>query len=311
MDTYHTPVMVGEVTTSLRLRPGTITVDGTVGGGGHAEAILENTAPDGILIGIDADIDALVAAEKRLARFGKRAILVKGNFAEMETILAVKKIGKVDGILLDLGVSSHQLDTAERGFSFSQEAPLDMRMDKDRAASASDLVNTLPWQELARIIRDYGEERMAGRIARTIVKERTNSPIRTTTDLAGVVVRALPRDAEHQRIHPATRTFQALRIAVNDELASLRKALADGMERLKPGARFSVISFHSLEDRIVKNAFRDGEKGCTCPPDLPVCACGGKPKLKVVTRKPVTPGDAEISDNPRARSAKLRTAERI
>jgi len=311
MDTYHTPVMVGEVIASLRLWPGALTVDGTVGGGGHAEAILENTAPDGILIGIDADSDALGAAEKRLARFGKRAILVKGNFAEMETILATKEIGTVDGILLDLGVSSHQLDTADRGFSFSQDAPLDMRMDKGRAASASDLVNALPWQELARIIRDYGEERMAGRIARAIVKERTHSPIRTTTDLAGVVVRALPRDAEHQRIHPATRTFQALRIAVNDELASLRKALADGTERLKPGARFSVISFHSLEDRIVKNAFRNGEKGCTCPPDLPVCACGGKPKLKVVTRKPVTPGDAEISDNPRARSAKLRTAERI
>ena len=311
MDAFHTSVMVGEVIASLRCRPGTITVDGTVGGGGHAEAILENTAPDGILIGIDADADALRATEKRLARFGKRAILVKGNFAEMETILTEEKIGKVDGIHLDLGVSSHQFDTAERGFSFSQDAPLDMRMDKDRPRSASDLVNTLPWEELARIIRNYGEERMAGRIARAIVKERTRSPILSTTDLADVVVRALPRDAEHQRIHPATRTFQALRIAVNDELTSLRKALADGTERLKQGGRFSVISFHSLEDRIVKNAFRAGEKGCTCPPDLPVCACGGKPKLKVITRKPVTPGDAEISDNPRARSAKLRAAERI
>jgi 16S rRNA (cytosine1402-N4)-methyltransferase len=311
MDAYHTPVMVGEVITSLRLRPGTITVDGTVGGGGHAEAILENTAPDGILIGIDADSDALSAAEKRLARFGERIILVKGNFADMERILSEKKIGMVDGILLDLGVSSHQLDTADRGFSFSQDAPLDMRMDQTRAASAADLVNTLPWQELARIIRDYGEERMAGRIARAIAKERTHSPIRTTTDLAGVVVRAFPPEAERQRIHPATRTFQALRIAVNDELANLRKALTDGMERLKPGGRFSVISFHSLEDRIVKNAFRNGEKGCTCPPDLPVCACGGKPNLRVVTRKPVNPGDAEISGNPRARSAKLRTAEKI
>jgi 16S rRNA (cytosine1402-N4)-methyltransferase len=311
MDSYHTPVMVGEVIASLRLRPGTITVDGTVGGGGHAEAILENTAPDGILIGIDADSDALGAAEKRLARFGERTILVKGNFADMERILSEKKIGMVDGMLLDLGVSSHQLDTADRGFSFSQDAPLDMRMDQTRAASAADLVNTLPWQELARIIRDYGEERMAGRIARAIVKERTLSPIRTTTDLARVVVRAFPPDVERQRIHPATRTFQALRIAVNDELANLRKALTDGMERLKAGGRFSVISFHSLEDRIVKNAFRDGEKGCTCPPDLPVCACGGKPKLKVVTRKPVNPGDAEISGNPRARSAKLRTAEKI
>jgi 16S rRNA (cytosine1402-N4)-methyltransferase len=303
--------MVTEVIASLRCRAGTITVDGTVGGGGHAEAILENTAPDGILIGIDADVDALRATENRLARYGERAILMKGNFAEMETILAGKNIGNVDGILLDLGVSSHQFDTAERGFSFSQDAPLDMRMDKSRPGSASDLVNTLPWEELARIIRDYGEERMAGRIARAIVKERTHSPIRTTTDLAGVVVRAFPHDAERQRIHPATRTFQALRIAVNDELTNLRKALADGTERLKPGGRFSVISFHSLEDRIVKNAFRAGEKGCTCPPDLPVCACGGKPKLKVITRKPISPGDEEISGNPRARSAKLRTAERI
>ncbi len=311
MDTFHTPVMVGEVITALRCRAGTVTVDGTVGGGGHAEAILENTAPDGILIGIDADAEALGAAKKRLARFGKRAILTKGNFADMETMLAEKKIGKVDGILLDLGVSSHQLDAAERGFSFTQDAPLDMRMDRSRPTSASDLVNTLPWEELARIIRDYGEERMAGRIARAIAKERTHSPLRTTRDLAGVVLRASPPDAERQRIHPATRTFQALRIAVNDELSSLRKALADGMERLKPGGRFSVISFHSLEDRIVKNAFRAGEKGCLCPPDLPLCTCGKKPSLRVLTRKPIVPGDEEIRANPRSRSAKLRTAERI
>jgi 16S rRNA (cytosine1402-N4)-methyltransferase len=309
MDAFHTPVMVTEVIASLRCRAATVTVDGTVGGGGHAEAILENTAPDGILIGTDAD--ALRTAEKRLARFGKRTILVKGNFADMETILADRRIGKVDGILLDLGVSSHQLDTAERGFSFAMDAPLDMRMDASRPTSASDLVNTLPWEELARIIRDYGEERMAGRIARAIAKGRINSAIRTTTDLASVVLRALPPDAERQRIHPATRTFQALRIAVNDELTNLRKALADGAERLQSGGRFSVISFHSLEDRIVKNAFRAGEKGCTCPPDLPICACGGKPTMKVLTRKPVTPGDDEIGDNPRARSAKLRTAERI
>jgi 16S rRNA (cytosine1402-N4)-methyltransferase len=311
MDAFHKPVMVGEVIASLRCRAATVTLDGTVGGGGHAEAILEGTAPDGILIGIDVDTDALRTAEKRLARFGERALLVRGNFADMDTILKEKKIGKVDGILLDLGVSSHQLDTAERGFSFTMDAPLDMRMDRSRRDSAADLVNTLPWEELARIIRDYGEERMAGRIARAIAKGRINSPIRTTTDLAGVVLRALPPDAERRRIHPATRTFQALRIAVNDELTSLRKALADGVERLQPGGRFSVISFHSLEDRIVKNAFRAGEKGCTCPPDLPVCACGGKPTLKVLTRKPVTPCDDEIGDNPRARSAKLRTAERI
>jgi 16S rRNA (cytosine1402-N4)-methyltransferase len=203
------------------------------------------------------------------------------------------------------------LDTAERGFSFSLEAPLDMRMDRDDRRSAADLVNTLPWQELAGIIRDYGEERMAGRIARSIAKAREGSPIRTTADLAGVVLRAMPAEAARQKIHPATRTFQALRIAVNDELTRLEKAMAGGIRQLAPGGRFSVISFHSLEDRIVKNAFRNGAKGCICPPDLPVCACGRKPTLKVLTRKPVIPGDEEIRDNPRSRSAKLRTAERI
>lgn len=311
MEAFHRPVMVTEVIASLRLRAGATVMDGTVGGGGHAEAILAATAPDGILIGIDADDEALAEAHRRLARFGKRAVLVKGNFAELEGILTEQKIGAVDGILLDLGVSSNQLDSPERGFSFSQEAPLDMRMDRSRPQSAADLVSSLPWEELARIIKGFGEERMAGRIARAIVAERERSPIRTTTDLAGIVVRTLPPGAERQKIHPATRTFQALRIAVNDELTSLQRAIEDGTERLKPEGRFSIISFHSLEDRIVKNAFRAREKGCTCPPDLPVCGCNAKPKLRVITRKPVTPGDEELGSNPRARSAKLRTAERI
>lgn len=311
MDAFHKPVMVGEVIASLRCRPGTTTVDGTVGGGGHAEAILLSTAPDGLLIGIDADGDALREAEKRLAPFGKRKILVKGNFADMDAILAEKNIGKVDGIFFDLGVSSHQLDTAERGFSFSMDAPLDMRMDRSREISAYDLIHTLPGEDLERIIRDYGEERMARRIARSIVESRNHSPIRTTADLASLVVRVFPHKAGRQRIHPATRTFQALRIAVNDELDCLHRAVTDGTKRLKSGGRFSVISFHSLEDRIVKNAFRAGEKGCICPPDLPLCVCGLKPTLKVLTRKPDTPGEAEIHDNPRSRSAKLRTAERI
>ena len=311
MAVFHTPVMVREVITSLRCRAAAIYVDGTVGGGGHAEAILLSTAPDGLLIGIDADGDALEAAEKRLAPFGKRKILVKGNFADMEAILADRNIEKVDGILLDLGVSSHQLDTAERGFSFSTDAPLDMRMDRSQRISAYDLIHNLAGEELEKIIRDYGEERMARRIARSIVESRKHSPIRTTTDLTSLVVRAFPHKAGHQRIHPATRTFQALRIAVNDELTHLRRAVAGGTKQLRPGGRFSVISFHSLEDRIVKSAFRAGEKGCVCPPDLPVCTCGLKPTLKVLTRKPVTPGEAEMHDNPRSRSAKLRTAERI
>jgi len=311
MDVFHKPVLVGEVIASLQCRAGAVYVDGTLGGGGHAFEILRNSAPDGRLIGIDADGDALREAGKCLAPFGDRAILVKGNFADMETTLFGMNIEKVEGILLDLGVSSHQLDTAERGFSFTLDAPLDMRMDQVRGPSAYDLVHTLSGEELEELIRKFSEERMAGRIARAIVERRTLSPIRTTADLAGVVAGALPRTRGPARIHPATRTFQALRIAVNDELANLQQALVGGMDLLKPGGRFSVISFHSLEDRIVKNAFHAGEKGCICPPDLPVCACGRKPTMKVVTRKPVVAGEAEIRDNPRARSAKLRTAERI
>ena len=311
MEVFHKPVLVAEVIASLQCRTGVVYVDGTLGGGGHAFEILRNSAPDGRLIGIDADGDALREAEKRLASFGDRAILVKGNFADMETILSGMKIEKVEGILLDLGVSSHQLDTTERGFSFTLDAPLDMRMNRDRGPNAYDLVHTLSQERLERILRKFGEERMAGRIARAIVARRTLSPIRTTGDLAGVVTGALPRTRGPARIHPATRTFQALRIAVNDELAGLQRALTDGMKRLKPGGRFSVISFHSLEDRIVKNAFRTAEKGCICPSDLPVCACGRKPTMKILTRKPVIPDEAEIRDNPRARSAKLRTAERF
>jgi 16S rRNA (cytosine1402-N4)-methyltransferase len=311
MGVFHKPVLVAEAIDSLQCRAGAVYVDGTLGGGGHAREILEASAPDGRLIGIDTDGDALREAETRLAPFGDRKILVKGNFTDMETILSGMKIAKVEGILLDLGVSSHQLDTAERGFSFTLDAPLDMRMDRDGGQSADDLVHTLTEGELERVIREFGEERMARRIARAIVARRAVSPIRTTGELASVVTGAMPRARGPVRIHPATRTFQALRIAVNDELAGLQRALTDGMGLRKPGGRFCVISFHSLEDRMVKNTFRAAEKGCTCPPDLPVCACGRKPTMIVITRRPVVPGEAEINDNPRARSAKLRTAERI
>jgi 16S rRNA (cytosine1402-N4)-methyltransferase len=311
MEIFHKPVLAAEVIASFECRTGAVYLDGTLGGGGHAFEILANSAPDGRLIGIDADEDALREAKKRLAPFGDRAILVKGNFADMETILSGMNIKKVEGVLLDLGVSSHQLDTAERGFSFTLDAPLDMRMNRDRGPSAYDLVHSLSGEELEGILRKFGEERMAGRIARSIVARRTLSPIRTTSDLADVVAGAMPRARGRVRIHPATRTFQALRIAVNNELANLQQALTDGMALLKPGGRFSVISFHSLEDRIVKSAFHAAEKGCICPPDLPVCACGRKPTMKVLTRKPVISGAAEVRDNPRARSAKLRTAERI
>jgi 16S rRNA (cytosine1402-N4)-methyltransferase len=311
MEVFHKPVLVAEVIASLQCRAEAVYVDGTLGGGGHAFEILRNSAPDGRLIGIDTDGDALREAKKRLAPFGDRAILMKGNFADMETILSGMKIEKVEGILLDLGVSSHQLDTAERGFSFTQDAPLDMRMDRDRGPSAYDLIHSLSKEGLEGILRKFGEERMAGRIARAIVARRTLSPIRTTGELASVVAGAMPKTRGPARIHPATRTFQALRIAVNDELAGLQRALTDGMGRLKSGGRFSVISFHSLEDRIVKNTFRTAEKGCICPPDLPICACGRKPTMNVITQRPVVPGKDEIRDNPRARSAKLRTAERI
>lgn len=311
MEIFHKPVLVAESMAFLQCRTGAVYLDGTVGGGGHAFEILQNSAPNGRLIGIDTDGSALREAKRRLAPFGDRAILRKGNFATMKTILAGMNIGKLEGILLDLGVSSHQLDTAERGFSFTQDAPLDMRMDQEQGPSAYDLIHTLSRDELEKIIRTYGEERMAGRVARAVVERRILSPIRTTGDLAGIVVGALPKARGPARIHPATRTFQALRIAVNDEITSLRQALSDGMEHLNDGGRFCVISFHSLEDRIVKNAFQTEEKGCTCPPDFPLCVCGRKPTMKVLTRRPVVPGEAEVHANPRARSAKMRVAERI
>jgi 16S rRNA (cytosine1402-N4)-methyltransferase len=311
MEVFHKPVLVAEVLDSLQCRNGALYVDGTLGGGGHAFQILTASAPDGRLIGIDTDADALGEARKRLAPFGDRAILIQGNYADMGSTLSRLNIDKVDGILLDLGVSSHQLDTAERGFSFTLDGPLDMRMDRDRGPSAFDLLHTLSRDEIEAVLRNYGEERMAGRVARAIVERRSQAAIRTTGELASIVAGALPRPRGPVRIHPATRTFQAIRIAVNDELNGLRRGLAAATGRLKPGGRLSVIAFHSLEDRIVKEAFREGERGCTCPSDLPVCACGRKPTLKVVTRKAVAPGEAEIQANPRARSAKLRTAERI
>jgi len=229
----------------------------------------------------------------------------------MRQVLTDQKIMEADGILLDLGVSSHQLDTAERGFSFLQEAPLDMRMDSKSGRSAYDVVNGCTERELKEIIRQYGEEIMAGRIARAITAKRKDVPIRTTTHLAAIVAGALPRSARHKKIHPATRTFQALRIYVNNELSNLYRAIQTGADCLKPGGRFSIISFHSLEDGMVKNCFRSLEKGCICPSDMPFCTCGQSPRLKVVTRKPVSPSPKEIEGNPRSRSARLRTAERI
>lgn len=311
MSFYHTPVLVKEVVASLACRPGRLYVDGTVGGGGHARAILEEAGPDGKLIGIDRDDRALEEAARHLKSFGDRVTLVKGNFAGIGEIL--EGLGKdgVDGILLDLGVSSHQLDEAGRGFSFSLDAPLDMRMDQGFGQTAYDVVNTRSEEELALIFREFGEERMSGRIARAIVAKRKTAPVETTAELASVVASAMPPHMKGYRIHPATRTFQAIRIAVNQELASLRKGIDDGLKALRPGGRFSVISYHSLEDRIVKETFLREAKPCVCPPKLPVCICGKQAQIKVIGRKPIRPTEEEMALNPRSRSAKLRTAERM
>lgn len=311
MGFLHRPVMVPEVLASLKCHAGGVYLDATVGGGGHAYEILKSSSPNGLLIGIDADSDAIEEAKKRLAPFGDRVVLLKDNFTAMGTILKNAGIDKVDGILLDLGVSSYQLDNASRGFSFTLEAPLDMRMDRSQGPSAYDLIHALSREKLGKIIRDYGEEKMAGRIARTIVRQRAISSIRTTTELADIVAKAALKKGAASRIHPATRTFQALRIAVNDELGNLKRALDYSVDLLNIGGRFSVISFHSLEDRIVKNTFSEKEKGCICPPDVPFCVCGRKPTLKIITKRPIVPDKDEIKENPRARSAKLRTAERI
>lgn len=311
MCSFHIPVMQREVVESLRCRPGGIYVDGTVGGGGHAGEILRHTAPGGLVIGMDVDDDALRESEERLRPFGHRKILVKGNFADIDSILESLNIREVDGILLDLGVSAHQLKTARRGFSFFLNAALDMRMDQGRGLSAYDIINTFPEKELERIIKDFGEEIMARRIVKMISMRRKASPIKTTAELADVIVKALPSSLKTKKIHPATRTFQAIRIYVNNELLNLDDAINRGVDVLRKSGRFSIISFHSLEDRIVKDGFRSWEKGCICPPSLPVCACHRKAKLKILTRKPITPAASEIECNPQARSAKLRTAERI
>lgn len=310
-DIFHLPVMLDEAVAALRCRSGGIYIDGTAGGGGHAFKILEDSSPDGKLVAMDADEDAIKETSRRLKSFGERAMVVHENFSAMRAVLASLGINQVDGILLDLGVSSHQLDDAVRGFSFTLDAPLDMRMDISLGTSAYDLLNTLPREELETIIREYGEERMARRISTAITRRRTMSPIRTTKELAGIVAGAFTHERKHGRIHPATRTFQAIRIAVNDELNNLQKAMEEGIDILRTGGRFCVISFHSLEDRIVKQSFSESEKGCTCPPDLPVCVCGKKPGLKIITKKPLMPGETEIRENPRARSARLRVAERI
>lgn len=307
----HRPVLLTEVVDYLRPRPGKIYVDCTVGAGGHSEEILRLSSPDGKLIGIDRDNYALRLAEQRLKKFGARAKLFQENFIFLPSILKKEKIDFVEGIIFDLGFASFQVNEAERGFSFQKSGPLDMRMDRRQTLTAQDILQNWPPAELEKIIRTYGEEYQAKRIARAIVEFREKNVFETTQDLVSVILKAIPKNRQTTRIHPATKTFQALRIAVNDELNNLSKGLSAAMECLAVGGRLGVISFHSLEDRIVKKTFQLWDKGCICPPKIPVCQCGKKPLVKILTAKPVTASEQEKRINPRARSAKLRVAKKL
>lgn len=306
---HHVSVLLDECIEGLNIKPDGIYVDGTLGGAGHSYHIAEKLTT-GRLIGIDRDPVALKAAGERLSPFADRVTLVHSNFCRMGQVLQELGISSVDGILLDLGVSSPQLDDGSRGFSYMTDAPLDMRMDNGDALSADTVVNTWSYEELKRILYDYGEERYAPAIAAAIVRKREISPIRTTLELVDVIRSAMPPAALREKQHPAKRTFQAIRIAVNDELNSVSKAMDAAIPCLNPGGRLAVITFHSLEDRIVKNAMAAAAKGCICPPEFPVCVCGRKPQVTVLTRKPIVSGEEELERNPRARSAKLRICEK-
>ena len=305
----HKSVLLNECIEHLNIKPGGIYVDGTLGLGGHSREIAARL-DGGRLIAIDRDETAIERSRERLAPWKDRITLVHGNFRDLDAILDRLGIDRIDGVLLDLGVSSPQLDEGERGFSYMADAPLDMRMDRTERLSAREVVNTWSEEELTRILRDYGEERFAGRIARKIVAVRASRPVETTLELSDIIKSAMPAAALREKQHPAKRSFQAIRIAVNDELAAERDALLSAMDRLRPGGRLCVISFHSLEDRIAKTAIRERENGCTCPPDFPVCVCGFHQTMRTVCR-PITAGPEELKANPRARSARLRVAERI
>lgn len=312
MNFNHRPVLLNECIDSLNIKSDGVYLDGTLGGAGHSLEILKKL-DKGTLIGIDQDNDALEVSGQRLRQTQGNAglILIKGNFRNMAQLLRQHGIEGVDGILLDIGVSSHQLDEADRGFSYQQDASLDMRMDRTRELDAATIVNTYDEKAIKDIIREYGEENWAARIASFIIKARSESRIETTGQLVDIIKAAIPAQARREGPHPAKRSFQALRIAVNDELGALKEALDSAVQILKPGGRISVITFHSLEDRIVKNGFQTREKPCTCPPSFPVCVCGKKPELKILTKKPILPSKEELDQNPRSRSAKLRTAQRV
>ena len=310
MEFRHTSVLLQETIDSLRVRPDGIYVDGTLGGGGHALEVCRLLSDKGRLIGIDQDGEAIAAAQERLKEFKDRVTFLRSNYCTMVTELEKLGITSVDGILLDLGVSSHQLDDAERGFAYRVDAPLDMRMDTRQALTAADVVNTYSEQELARILREYGEERFAGRIAKRIAAQRSVHPIETTGELSELIRGAIPAKHRSEKGHPAKRSFQAIRIEVNRELDVLQESLDGMIDLLNEGGRLCVITFHSLEDRIVKQTFRRNEHPCTCPPEFPVCVCGRVSKGRVVTRKPVLPGKEELDRNRRSASAKLRIFEK-
>ena len=309
-DFYHISVLLQECLDGLAIKSDGIYLDGTLGGAGHSSHIVQQLTT-GRLIGIDRDPVALAASGKRLEAYKDRVTLVHSNFCEMAQVVKDLGLTGVDGILLDLGVSSPQLDDGTRGFSYMADAPLDMRMNSEDALTAYTVVNTWTQEELKRILFDYGEERYAPRIASAICRRREEKPIQTTLELVEVIRSAMPAQALREKQHPAKRSFQAIRIAVNDELGSVEKAMRDAIPLLNPGGRLAVITFHSLEDRIVKNAMAEAAKGCTCPPNFPVCVCGKKPLVKLISRKPIVASDEELEINPRSRSAKLRVCEKL
>ena len=306
---HHVSVLLQECIDGLNIKPDGIYVDGTLGGAGHSSQIASRLTT-GRLIGVDRDPVALEAAGKRLAPYADRVTLVHSNFCEIAQVLADMNISGVDGILLDLGVSSPQLDEVSRGFSYMGDAPLDMRMNSEDSLTAFDVVNTWSYEELRRILYDYGEERYAPQIANAICRRREAAPIETTLELVDIIRSAMPPAALREKQHPAKRSFQAIRIAVNDELGSVEKVMEDAIPCLNPGGRLAIITFHSLEDRIVKNGMTAASKGCTCPPNFPVCVCGKKPKVRLISKKPIVSGQEELDRNPRARSAKLRVCEK-
>ena len=310
MEFKHVSVLLNECLDALNIKDDGIYVDCTLGGAGHSSHILQRLSKDGLLVGIDQDTDALKAAGERLKEYENKK-LVHNNFHNIDSILEELEIPKVDGILMDLGVSSYQLDEGERGFSYMKDAPLDMRMNRDREFSAYDVVNSYSMEDLWRIIRDYGEEKFAKRVAEFIVNRREEKPIETTLELVDIIKAAIPAKARREGPHPAKRTFQAIRIEVNGELEILNKAIEDGVNRLNKGGRMAIITFHSLEDRIVKLKFRELANPCTCPKEFPICVCGKKPLVELISRKAIEPSKEEVEENPRSRSAKLRVIERF